>query len=174
MTWPGASLFLFPGLTLQPPCPRGSADCRKQCNHDYYLDRDGRCKACVTCSGGKGHVSPPGASSREQGWSWKERPRIWGCWEAVSNHMWPDKPVRQAREPSVGVPSRRGLTPRGSLECNPEIPVTPGVEHYRGEALFRCARPSGVPRGPATSTVSRGSKGLRSPLESRHGSLGAH
>ena len=21
-------------------------------------------------------------------------------WEAVSNHMWPDKPVRQAREPS--------------------------------------------------------------------------
>ncbi|KAB0376718.1 hypothetical protein FD755_011162 [Muntiacus reevesi] len=40
-----------PGLTLQPPCPQGSADCRKQCNHDYYLDRDGRCKACVTCSG---------------------------------------------------------------------------------------------------------------------------
>ena len=21
-------------------------------------------------------------------------------WEAVNNHMWPDKPVRQAREPS--------------------------------------------------------------------------
>ncbi|CAI9179416.1 unnamed protein product [Rangifer tarandus platyrhynchus] len=40
-----------PGLTLQPPCPQGSADCRKKCNHDYYLDRDGRCKACVTCSG---------------------------------------------------------------------------------------------------------------------------
>ena len=28
-------------------------------------------------------------------------------------------------------------------------PVSP-----RGEALFRCARPSGVPRGPATSTGS--------------------
>ena len=26
-------------------------------------------------------------------------------------------------------PSRRGLTPRGSLECNPEIPVAPGEEH---------------------------------------------
>ncbi|XP_002694100.2 tumor necrosis factor receptor superfamily member 8 [Bos indicus x Bos taurus] len=53
---PNSSSFVVklnpdPGLTLQPPCPRGSADCRKQCNHDYYLDRDGRCKACVTCSG---------------------------------------------------------------------------------------------------------------------------
>ena len=26
--------------------------------------------------------------------------------------------------------SRRGVTPRVSLECNPEIPVAPGVEHY--------------------------------------------
>ena len=26
--------------------------------------------------------------------------------------------------------TRRGLTPRVSLECNPEIPVAPGVEHY--------------------------------------------
>ena len=30
----------------------------------------------------------------------------------------------------LGFPSRRGLTPRVSLECNPEIPVAPGVEHY--------------------------------------------
>ena len=29
----------------------------------------------------------------------------------------------------LGFPSRRGLTPRGSLECNPEIPVTPGEEY---------------------------------------------
>ena len=28
------------------------------------------------------------------------------------------------------LPSRRGLTPRVSLECNPEIPVAPGEEHY--------------------------------------------
>ena len=28
----------------------------------------------------------------------------------------------------------------------------------RGEALFRCARPSGVPRGPATSTGSLASQ----------------
>ena len=27
------------------------------------------------------------------------------------------------------VPSRRGLTPRGSLECNPEIPAFPGEEY---------------------------------------------
>ena len=26
-------------------------------------------------------------------------------------------------------PSRRGLTPRGSLECNPEIPAFPGEEN---------------------------------------------
>uniref|UniRef100_A0A8C9BXU5 TNF receptor superfamily member 8 n=1 Tax=Phocoena sinus TaxID=42100 RepID=A0A8C9BXU5_PHOSS len=40
-----------PGLTLQQPCPQGSVDCRKQCDPDYYLDRDGRCTACVSCSG---------------------------------------------------------------------------------------------------------------------------
>ena len=28
----------------------------------------------------------------------------------------------------LGFPSRRGLTPRGSLECNPEIPAFPGEE----------------------------------------------
>ena len=27
------------------------------------------------------------------------------------------------------LPSRRGLTPRGSLECNPEIPAFPGEEN---------------------------------------------
>ncbi|XP_053754924.1 tumor necrosis factor receptor superfamily member 8 isoform X1 [Panthera pardus] len=39
-----------PGLTPQPPCPQGSPDCRKQCEPDYYLDRDGRCTACVSCA----------------------------------------------------------------------------------------------------------------------------
>ena len=29
----------------------------------------------------------------------------------------------------LGFPSKRGLTPQVSLECNPEIPVTPGKEH---------------------------------------------
>ena len=29
----------------------------------------------------------------------------------------------------LGLPSRRGLTPRGSLECNPEIPAFPGEEY---------------------------------------------
>ena len=37
----------------------------------------------------------------------------------------------------------------------PEVPASP-----RGEALFRCARPSGVPRGPAPSTGSLGEKTL--------------
>ena len=32
----------------------------------------------------------------------------------------------RTRSPS---PSRRGLTPRGSLECNPEIPAFPGEEN---------------------------------------------
>ncbi|XP_045871450.1 tumor necrosis factor receptor superfamily member 8 isoform X4 [Meles meles] len=40
-----------PGLVSQQPCAQGSSDCGKQCDPDYYLDRDGRCKACVTCSG---------------------------------------------------------------------------------------------------------------------------
>ncbi|XP_036112253.1 tumor necrosis factor receptor superfamily member 8 [Molossus molossus] len=43
---------LDPGLSPQHLCPLGSADCRKQCEPDYYLDRDGRCTACVSCSGG--------------------------------------------------------------------------------------------------------------------------
>ena len=29
----------------------------------------------------------------------------------------------------VKVASRRGLTPRGSMECNPEIPAFPGEEN---------------------------------------------
>ena len=34
------------------------------------------------------------------------------------------------------LPSRRGLTPRVSLECNPEIPVAPGVEHSEERGLW--------------------------------------
>uniref|UniRef100_A0A8C7EPL6 TNF receptor superfamily member 8 n=1 Tax=Neovison vison TaxID=452646 RepID=A0A8C7EPL6_NEOVI len=48
---PGASLLPSPGQISQQPCAQGSSDCGKQCDPDYYLDRDGRCKACVTCSG---------------------------------------------------------------------------------------------------------------------------
>ena len=48
-------------------------------------------------------------------------------------------PLRGLHEPRVatreesgvlGFPSRRGLTPQGSLECNPEIPAFPGEEYY--------------------------------------------
>ncbi|XP_037021620.2 tumor necrosis factor receptor superfamily member 8 isoform X1 [Artibeus jamaicensis] len=37
------------GLSPQQRCPRGSSDCKKQCPRDHYLDRDGRCTACVSC-----------------------------------------------------------------------------------------------------------------------------
>ena len=49
----------------------------------------------------------------------------------------PLRPLRGLQEPRVatreesgvlGFPSRRGLTPRRSLECNPEIPAFPGEE----------------------------------------------
>ena len=40
--------------------------------------------------------------------------------------------IRVATREDSGVlcfPSRRGLTPRGILECNPEIPAFPGEEN---------------------------------------------
>ena len=37
----------------------------------------------------------------------------------------------------LGFPSRRGLTPRGSLECKPEIPAFPGEEYYQIEEMPR-------------------------------------
>ena len=55
--------------------------------------------------------------------------------------------------------------PRSPLTSPPGVSGTPcasdQVPHPaspRGEALFRCARPSGVPRGPATSTGSLASQ----------------
>ena len=43
--------------------------------------------------------------------------------------VWLDARVATREESGVlGFPSRRGLTPRGSLECNPEIPAFPGEE----------------------------------------------
>ncbi|XP_060060943.1 tumor necrosis factor receptor superfamily member 8 [Erinaceus europaeus] len=40
------------GQTSHEPCPQGPTGCRKQCEPDHYLSREGRCLACVTCSGG--------------------------------------------------------------------------------------------------------------------------
>ena len=64
---PGVSPLPSPGLTSQQPCAQGSSDCGKQCDPDYYLDGDGRCKACVTCSGGKGLGVPSRGSFRGGG-----------------------------------------------------------------------------------------------------------
>ncbi|XP_077830130.1 tumor necrosis factor receptor superfamily member 8 isoform X6 [Macaca mulatta] len=40
------------GLFPTQQCPQRPADCRKQCEPDYYLDEAGRCTACVSCSRG--------------------------------------------------------------------------------------------------------------------------
>ncbi|XP_012887352.1 PREDICTED: tumor necrosis factor receptor superfamily member 8 [Dipodomys ordii] len=37
------------GWSQLRPCPQRSADCRKQCEPDYYLNEAGRCTACVSC-----------------------------------------------------------------------------------------------------------------------------
>ena len=53
-------------------------------------------------------------------------------WVAISFSIRGLQETRVAtREESgvLGFPSRRGLTPRGSLECNPEIPAFPGEEY---------------------------------------------
>ncbi|XP_019063585.1 tumor necrosis factor receptor superfamily member 8 [Fukomys damarensis] len=40
-----------PGSLPTQPCPQGPSDCReKQCEPDHYLDENGYCTACVTCS----------------------------------------------------------------------------------------------------------------------------
>ena len=67
------------------------------------------------------------------------------------------------------------LRSESETQRKPEVPASP-----RGEALFRCARPSGVPRGPATAQGAprdprRDSRGERSPwlpLETRPDSPG--
>ncbi|EQB79035.1 tumor necrosis factor receptor superfamily member 8 [Camelus ferus] len=48
---PAGMVVKVQGLSLQQPCPQGSVNCRKPCEPNYYLDRDGRCTACVSCSG---------------------------------------------------------------------------------------------------------------------------
>ncbi|XP_045715121.1 tumor necrosis factor receptor superfamily member 8 [Phyllostomus hastatus] len=40
-----------PGLSPQRQCPPESPKCRKKCEPEYYVDGDGRCTACVSCSG---------------------------------------------------------------------------------------------------------------------------
>ncbi|KAG8505611.1 Tumor necrosis factor receptor superfamily member 8 [Galemys pyrenaicus] len=39
------------GSSSRKQCPQGPSDCGKQCGANYYLNRDGRCTACVTCVG---------------------------------------------------------------------------------------------------------------------------
>ena len=49
--------------------------------------------------------------------------------ERLSLSLYPVKGFSGGASGNLGVPSRRGLTPRGSLECNPEIPAFPGEEN---------------------------------------------
>ena len=53
----------------------------------------------------------------------------------------------------LGFPSRRGLTPRGSLECNPEINAFPGEEYEvpdtcLGEVSSACSDTNANPSFP--------------------------
>ena len=74
---------------------------------------------------------------RMEGFRWKGRlgdiavvqasgrtAQLWGALEGKKRNwqIWGTSWV-------VFVTSRRGLTPRGSLECNPEIPAFPGEEN---------------------------------------------
>ena len=63
--------------------------------------------------------------------------------------------------PTDQVPGSAGT--ESEMERKPEVPAS-----TQDEALFRCARPSGVPRGPATST---GSLASQSPWDFHHQSL---
>ena len=60
----------------------------------------------------------------------------------------------------------RRLRSESETQRKPEVPASP-----RGEALFRCARPSGVPRGLATSTGSLASQRHPGTLTSSSASL---
>ena len=66
----------------------------------------------------------------------------------------PFRPLRGLQETRVAtreesgvlvLPSRRGLTPRGSLECNPEIPAFPGEEQARNPSLLSGVLGTGLP-----------------------------
>ena len=71
-------------------------------------------------------ISPALGWARE--WAASKRKRRLDSLEAAQGA--PRDPRRDSRgELSLGFPSRRGLTPRGSLECNPEIPAFPGEEN---------------------------------------------
>src|SRR5574337_994176 len=51
---------------------------------------------------------------------------------------------RSEKTPGSKYSSTSGLSPRGHLERQAEVPASTG-----DEALFQCTKPSGVPRGPS-------------------------
>ena len=53
----------------------------------------------------------------------------------------------------VPVPSRRGLTPRGSLECNPEIPAFPGALPQRRVVWTLLRLTASVMKGPLIESM---------------------
>ena len=55
-------------------------------------------------------------------------------WEAVSNHMWPDKPVRQAREPSEEFVGKTLLSCPGVF-MNWSSKLTPSPKEVVGDIL---------------------------------------
>ena len=72
----------------------------------------------------------PGARWGSVPWGSHVRQEERGVVHTVSSAQGPALRVATREESGVlGFPSRRGLTPRGSLECNPEIPAFPGEEN---------------------------------------------
>ena len=61
------------------------------------------------------------------GWHYPRRLRV--CSGRVPPHRNYCRTKASWARHTTGFPSRRGLTPRGSLECNPEIPAFPGEEN---------------------------------------------
>ena len=55
------------------------------------------------------------------------------AWEAVNNHMWPDKPVRQAREPSEDCVVETLLS-RPGICINWSSKLTPSLKEVVGDS----------------------------------------
>ena len=128
----GLGLDNFPGICFLP-CPRlplaaivqlSGMGAPGQWGHRALTD-------VVEASRGQALRQTQGGLASPKDWTRPEGPSA-GASEG------PLRPLRRFQETRVasreesgvlGFPSRRGLTPRGSLEGNPEIPAFPGEEY---------------------------------------------
>ena len=105
------------------------------------------------CHMSKAHRTQPSAAPETQGksWSWAAGR---GPPAGIAVRSFYHTPYAQVLPNhwvfEKGVVGAVSVAQSCAMLCEPASP--------RGEALFRCARPSGVPRGPATSTGSLASQ----------------